>query len=339
MSDADRDDDEDDAMSLIRLAGQRDVPSAQRSAEARALVHAAWRSGIRRRRLRTALLAAAAGLAAMALALLVGRSGRQDPHSARGPLAPGVVVARLDVGGGGVERETASGWVALSVNEPLPAGSQVRCGGRGAGFRLEDGRSVRLGAHSRLRWVAFDRLALEAGAVYVDSGRAAAAASSFEVQTSWGAVRETGTQFEVRLEPAALRVRVREGRVAVLGRGPTLDVASGTELSLTDAGPTRRDLPAHGPEWSWVMALAPAYEIEGRPLHDLLAWASREAGWELRYADAESRRRAQAAELHGSIRGLSPDQAAIAVIPTTGLSHRLEAGVLEIGSDGARDAR
>jgi hypothetical protein len=136
------------------------------------------------------------------------------------------------------------------------------------------------------------------------------------------------------VEPAALRVRVREGRVAVLGRGPTLDVASGTELRIDEAGSTRREVRAHGPEWSWVTALAPAFESDGRPLHEVLAWASREAGWELRYADAESRRRAESALLHGSIRGLRPDEAASAVIPTTGLAYRLGDGVLRVGPAG-----
>ena len=80
-----------------------------------------------------------------------------------------------------------------------------------------------------------------------------------------------------------------------------------------------------------MLALAPTFEIDGRPPHDFLAWAAREAGWELRYADAESRRRAEAAELHGSIRGLRPDEAVVSVLPSTGLPHRLQDGVLWIG--------
>jgi hypothetical protein len=85
------------------------------------------------------------------------------------------------------------------------------------------------------------------------------------------------------------------------------------------------------------MALAPAFEIEGRRLHELLVWAAREAGWELQYADAESRRRAESAQLHGSIRGLRVDEAVIAVIPTTGLTHRLGEGVLRVGPAEAGD--
>jgi hypothetical protein len=329
MSDADEGrGEEDEAMSLVRLAGARPALPPDVTADARAHVHAAWRAGIRRRRARTALLAAAAGLAVVAAVMVSRRDRRETPRTVQATPPP--AVARLAVAAGLVEREAPSGWIALAAGEALPVGSHVRTGAQGAAFAAAEARSLRLAPRSRLKWAAPDRLALEAGAVYVDSGGGAGPAS-FEVLTSWGAVRETGTQFEVRLEEAFLRVRVREGRVAVLGPGPTLDVTGGTELRVAADGATRRALPIHGAEWSWVMALAPPFEMEGRPLHLLLAWAAREAGWELRYADVESRRRSEAAQLHGSIRGLRPDEAVETVIPSTGLPHRLRDGVLEVG--------
>jgi ferric-dicitrate binding protein FerR (iron transport regulator) len=333
MGDADRDEDEDDAVSLVRLAGARPMPSEDRTAEARAYVHAAWRAGIRRRRARTSAWLAAAAVAALALASLARRAAPPQP-AATPPHASGespAVVARLDAAAGLVERETASGWLELEAGARLPPGSRVRTDARGAAFLVEGGRSVRIAAESRLLWDVADRLSLEAGAVYVDSGGGSGPDAPFEVRTPWGAVRETGTQFEVRLEPRGLRLRVREGRVALLGRGPTLDVSRGTELRVDDAGSSRRAIPIHGAEWSWVLATAPAFEMDGRRLHELLAWAAREAGWELRYADAESRRRSEGARLHGSIQGLRPDEAVSAVVPSTGLPHRLREGVLEVG--------
>jgi hypothetical protein len=333
MSDVERGvDDEEDVVSLVRLAGLRPVPSPLRATEVRAHVHAAWRSGIRRRRFRSSgLLLAAAALAAVALAITFRRGAGQEGLVVRVPAAPAAVAW---LGAGSAEREVETGWAPLGAGEPLAAGSLVRTRGKGAAFSAEDGRSIRVGAESRLRFVGRDRLALEKGVVYVDSGRAASTPSSFEVQTAWGAVRETGTQFEVRLEPAELRVRVREGSVALLGRGPTLDVARGTELRVGERGATRRTIPVQGSEWSWVLALAPTFEMEGRSLHDLLVWAAREGGWELRYADAESRRRSEGAQLHGSIRGLAPDEALAAAIPSTGLPYRLESGVLRVGRAG-----
>jgi hypothetical protein len=183
-------------------------------------------------------------------------------------------------------------------------------------------------------------LTLESGAVYVDSGRSGGGDSRFEVHTPRGVVRETGTQFEVRLESAALRVRVREGRVAVTPSEPPLQAGGGTEVRIDDAGVvSQRSIPAYGPDWSWVLSLAPSFEMDGRSPHDFLAWAAREAGFELRYADEATRRQAEAARLRGSIHGVRPDAAVSAVLPSTGLRHRLEAGVLRVESDrGTRDA-
>jgi ferric-dicitrate binding protein FerR (iron transport regulator) len=278
-----------------------------------------------------------ASVAALAVALRTGAF--RQPAVTRAPEAAAVVVARVDAAGA-LEADGESGWTPLTVGDSLTAGRRVRTGPAGAGLRVDDGRSVRLQARSRLRWDARDRLTLESGAVYVDSGRKQGSASSFEVSTPLGAVRETGTQFEVRLDANALVVRVREGRVSLVGRAPEIEVAHGTEVRLDGDRAARRAIPAHGALWSWTLELAPTFEIDGRPPHELVAWAAREAGWELRYADAESDRRARASQLRGSIRGLRPDQAVDAVMPSTGLPHRLQDGVLWIGPSGATpDAR
>lgn len=333
MDDQDREaGDEDEVVSLVRAAGARPVPSPERIADARAYFDAAWRAELRQRRARGVWLRAAAVLAAVAaLAAAVRLAVPRPPAVARAPLDAAVIVARLDAAAGPPEVEGESGWTALAVGESLNAGRRVRTGPGGAGLRVESGRSVRMAARSRLRWDAPDRLTLEAGAVYVDSGRSENARSSFEVVTPLGVVRETGTQFEVRLHASALVVRVREGSVSVVGPYPASEVARGTELRIAGGEAARREIPAHGSDWSWTLELAPAFEIDGRPPHELLAWAAREAGFELRYADAESERRSRAAQLRGSIRGLRPDQAVAAVMPSTGLAYRLDDGVLRVG--------
>jgi hypothetical protein len=331
MDDASRgEDDGDEAVSLLRAAGARPGPSPERTADARAFFDAAVGAELRQRRARGVWLQAAAVLAGVATLAVAVRLGAPRAPAAAPPDA-GKVVARLDAAAGPLEVEGDSGWTPLVVGDSLRAGRRVRTGAAGGGLRAPDGRSVRLAAQSRLLWETPERLTLESGAVYVDSGRGASAASSFEVLTAWGAVRETGTQFEVRIETSRLRVRVREGRVNVVGRAPAVEVARGMELLLDDREATRRAIPVHGADWSWTLALAPTFEIDGQPPHALLAWAAREAGWELRYADDESRRRAQDAKLHGSIRGLRPDEAVVSVLPSTGLPQRLQDGVLWIG--------
>jgi hypothetical protein len=323
MSDIRRTEHGEDEMSLLRLAGPRPAPSPAAAAAAREQVRAAWRAGVRRRRARTGLLAAAAVVAALAVAALALRAARTGPGPAS---ASRLVLASVDVVGA-AELEGASGWTRLAAGDPVRAGSRIRSGAAGVGLRAPGGRSLRMAADSRVLLEAAGRLTLEAGALYLDSGRAAASGSPFEVGTPWGSVRETGTQFEVRLDPEGLRVRVREGRVAV--RDET--AASGVELRVDARGVTRRAFPVHGPEWGWVLSLAPAFEMDGRSLHELASWASREAGWQLVYLDAESRRRSEGAVLRGSIRGARPDEAVLAVIPSTGLRHERKGGVLRIG--------
>jgi hypothetical protein len=344
-------DPEGDAMSLLRLAGARPRPSPEAVAAARAHVRAAWRAGVRRRRARAGFALAAGLAAAVATALLVGGRGAGERVGVGEPPGPrAVVVGSLGAATGLVERETPSGWTSIVVGEAVVAGSRLRTVAGGAGLRAPGGRSVRLGPASRLRWETPGQLALEAGTVYLDSGGRARPGAAFEVRTSWGTLRETGTQYEVHLDGAGLRVRVREGRVALVtgtpdaseapGAGPGAlpeEVAAGNELRVGDRGVERRRFPAHGPEWSWVLTLAPAFEMDGRSLHDLASWAAREAGWELHYSDAESERRSQQAVLRGSVRGLRPDEAALAAVPSTGLAHRVGDGVLRIGPAGSAE--
>ena len=49
-------------------------------------------------------------------------------------------------------------------------------------------------------------------------------------------------------------------------------------------------MPSFGAEWEWSAGIAPALEIENRPLAEFLAWMAREHGWQVRYADERCRR-------------------------------------------------
>jgi ferric-dicitrate binding protein FerR (iron transport regulator) len=108
----------------------------------------------------------------------------------------------------------------------------------GPGIRLRPGARLETSNDSRAALmlidgtaISFDRatlavfenaqhVTLERGAAYIDSGRAAGAESALRVETAFGAVRHLGTRFEVRVAAASMRVRVREGLVAV-ARGAT----------------------------------------------------------------------------------------------------------------------
>jgi hypothetical protein len=196
-------------------------------------------------------------------------------------------------------------------------------------FRLGT-TSVRLDTSSRVALASTGRLALERGAVYLDA-QTPSAGRALTVGTPFADVFEIGTQFEVRLLDDYMRVRVREGAV-VLRRGESArTVAAGEEASLTrdgalQVGPMARQ----DPSWAWVLAVAPPFRLEGNSAASFLRWTTRETGLALRWAGPEVAAAAESIVLHGDATGVPPDQAPAAVLPTCGLSYRLDNGTLVV---------
>jgi ferric-dicitrate binding protein FerR (iron transport regulator) len=194
-----------------------------------------------------------------------------------------------------------------------------------------------------VRLVSATEVELEAGAVYVDTGSdpspGQASGGHLVVRTPYGTARDIGTRFLVRLDPedAPLSVRVRDGRVELERRGALHEAGGGEEMVVrTDGSFVRREAPGHGPAWDWVVATAPAFELEGSTLSELLAWVSRETGWRVRFSEPELAGSADAIVLHGDLNGLRPDQAPFAVLPGAGLEGELDDGVLVVRRGGGR---
>jgi ferric-dicitrate binding protein FerR (iron transport regulator) len=309
---------------LVRLAGPRPAVPVARAMRAEEAVRAAWQASVAARRRRVvATWGAGLALAAM-LALAIGLVFRGAT-----PPAPPTLIGTVERLTGSAELAAADGAI-----QPLAAGARLLSGGvvetAGDGrvaIRLAGGASLRLDAASHLTFTSPSHLVLERGAVYVDSQGGPAVI----VETPLGVVEERGTQFEVRLGGDAVRVRVREGGVNLSSDDGSWDAVPGDELLLTATGALeRRNVPFHGAEWGWIQEIAPAYELEGRTLGEFLAWFGRESGRGVRWADAAEQRRALAVVLHGSVEGLSPDQALAAVLPTCGLAHRLDGAAVTL---------
>jgi ferric-dicitrate binding protein FerR (iron transport regulator) len=166
------------------------------------------------------------------------------------------------------------------------------------------------------------RLTLDHGAVFVDA-EPAARDNDFYVSTPLGVVRHLGTQFEVRLDVGGLRIRVREGTVAIENADGRWVSREGEALRVTRGRPPeRRSIFTYGSEWGWVDELAPPFVLEGSTLGAFLHWASRHHGLRWQYADPELRDRVARIVLHGSIEGLSGEEAFAAVLRTCGLTFR-----------------
>jgi hypothetical protein len=324
---------------LLRLAGPREAVPADRMRRVKAAVHAEWRQQTRARSRRTTVGWSVGALAAAALVLLSVRVAVRDAA----PVAsPPQALATVDAVSGAVRlvpssERGAGGPTLFQVGDHIRVGDGVDTTSGGvAALRLAGGASVRIDRGTRVRVLSGATLVLDEGAIYVDSGAGQDAlprdAPSLEVRTAVGLVRDIGTQFEVRLlSGSALRVRVRDGLVRLSQSRRTHDATPGDELTLDGNGSViRRTVPVYGADWAWAAALARPFELEGQSLRDFLDWIVGENGWQLRFADAAVEQTSLTTVLHGSIQGLTPEEALAAVLPTVGVEHRLENGVLLI---------
>jgi len=318
---------------LLRLAGPR-IPMPQDSARrVKAAVHAVWERKVRARRLRVAYLWTGVMATAASLSfLLLSRPWTQEV------VRPPETVARLErltgvIRGIGPDRQEPA---PLSRGAPVAAGATLETAPQGrAALRLADGGSLRLDMNTRLKLVSATEISLERGALYLDSDRKPSEHASMEVSTPEGVVREVGTQFEVQVASGAVRVRVREGRIAVEGRNGSHEAGAGEQLAIHQNRVARSRVPSHGPHWDWVQRIAPSFELEGESLAGFLDWVSRETGRPIRFDDDRLAHESPAVKLHGSIEGLSPEEALSAVLPTCGFGHRFSEGAVIVGR--ARD--
>ncbi len=319
---------------LLRLAGPRPAAPHEREARVRESVRLEWRASVLQRRRRKWLVGGGVGLAAAAaLVALVGVVYR--PLATPEP-AFGGPVGQVETVAGKVRMRVANdAEQVLRVGDVITAGSVIDTGPLGrAAVRMASGSSLRLDRGTRLRGLTDARVALERGAVYFDSG-AAGAGAPMEIQTPLGVVHDVGTQFEVRLEGERMRVRVREGLVNVDRDGRRYDAGAGVELTVDATGAlSRRSVPIFGPGWEWILAVAPTFELEGQTLDVFLEWVQRETGLSPSFVDPRTAAGAPGVVVHGSIEGMRPDQALEAVLPTCGLVHRVDSGILVIQAEG-----
>ena len=172
----------------------------------RTAVHGAWRDEYvarqvktRRRWLTVAVLLAAAASVVIAFAIRV-------PIRTPAP----VVVAHIDQATG-----RARARLFFGAGDAVMSGSTVTTSAGTLAMTLTSGVHLRLDASSPARVDSATDVALERGAVYVDSAGAhptQPGASPISIHTPAGLVRDIGTQFEVRgwLAPG-IRIRVRDG--------------------------------------------------------------------------------------------------------------------------------
>jgi FecR protein len=316
---------------LVRLGGRRPLPDLAQMSRARAAAHHEWIRAVDRRTRRLSFWSFAGGAI---VAGVLGAAGWSLLRHAPAPV-PGPEIATLRTVTGSMLIASA-GESSRAVNGP---GIRIRAGdrletidGSRAAFEMPGGLSLRLDRDTTAVLETAGRLILESGAVYVDAGPGAVD-SVLNIDTSFGIVRHTGTQFEVRVDESALCVRVREGSIAVEAAGQRWASRAGEGFILARSRPPERHaIAVSGPEWSWVSELAPPFRLEGATAPAFLAWVSREQGWRWEYDNPSLRTRVERIVLHGSIEGLTPEEALAAVLPTCGLTSRREGERLTVSA-------
>jgi ferric-dicitrate binding protein FerR (iron transport regulator) len=311
MSDHDETDDDDAAIAaLLRSAGTRADPPADMAREVQAVVHAEWQRVVaERRRRRTFVWAAAASLCAVAIGTVIAVRLVDDTGQ---PLA---TLQRTD---GDVFVRDQNDWVRVAAGRRIAVGESVRSEGRAA-LAFDNGLAVRLDKGTAFEMETGERLALRAGAVYVDANPDRAH-GAFSVSTPVGDVKHVGTQYLVRMHVDGIEVSVREGRVTIDNAAGNTAASAGERVEVSSNGEVRRGTIAPTAEqWRWAREVAPPFAIENASLAAFLEWTARESGRALVYASAQAQAEAAEVTLHGSIEGLAPDVALEAVLATTPL--------------------
>lgn len=316
---------------LIKLAGVRDMPSPEGMERARQAAQESWTRAlagrgsapVRKSRLTATLgVALAAGIAALAVFVWTSRTA---------PAAP-VLVARIATIVGTASLHAERGEMVARAALPILTGTTLSTREGRVAITFGDSLSLRIDRRTRLRFDSRDQVTLLEGALYVDSG-GINAVPALRIETPAGIVRHVGTQFQVQVMGTATRVRVREGRVLLeRASGVPTDIAAGDELRVVgDDLRWRRGLPSFGADWEWSAAIAPALEIENRPLAEFLTWMAREHGWQVQYADETLQHRTLDIRLHGSLDSLDSAAMLERVALVTGVKLEARAGVLWVG--------
>ena len=324
---------EEAVQGLLREMAPEAVPSAGVRERIRHAVATEWRATLAANRTRTRrdwhrpalALALAASLGVVAVALGIFQLS---------PPTPAPSVATLVRLSGPVEVGVDADWQPVAAGQPLRVGQQLVTGPHGkAALALSRGATLRLDTDTRIAMASIDRVVVKRGAVYLDAGNRPAAGAGLQIDSAFGRTRHLGTQYEVRVSPAEMRVSVREGRVELSGtaRSPSAVAQAGEQLVIGSSGTVaRRAVDRRDARWNWIADVTPPFAIEDRRLAEFLTWVCRETGRELVFTSPEIEATTQSIILRGSVAGLSPDEALAAVMATTNLSYSDDGGRLVI---------
>jgi ferric-dicitrate binding protein FerR (iron transport regulator) len=301
-------DEQDPVAKLLRASRGRPSPDAERFDRAWQTVSAEWRSVLERNRRIRRLRIGAAVLATMVAVTLGALYWRAMPIE--------VATANRVVGEVQVQGNPLQAAQVLLSATTLDTGKDGRTlldWSNGVQVSVDQGSRIELKSQSEIHVVH--------GAVYIDTHSDGSQERRLAVTTPFGTARHIGTRFEVYVDSANTRVRVREGSVSFSSeeRAP-ITIAAGQQLSIGDTIAKLEQGPgSHDSAWGWVRSIAPGFAIEGRSAFEALRWLSETGGMRIVYVDEAARTQAQSSTLRGTIEGLDTRKALLAVLAGSGL--------------------
>ena len=321
--------DDPDAVVRDLLRQPRPAPvDAARAARVRPVVHAAWQDASRGARhwKRSVALAAAALLVFATGLTLVNRMGERVAAPARAPLASTLFVTSEVIFHH--DGQSRAGRVA----EALVPGTRITTNSGRAAIALANGVELRLDSNTAITLDTERSMSLISGALYLDSSHRTGAPETVAIVARGTVIRDIGTRYEVRLTDEELRVRVRDGRVEVLSALGMREADRGGQLRVTPSAILADRAPTAGADWDWIVRATRPPQLEGRPLPEFLAWAEREGGRPIRFADPALERANAATIVYGAIDRLTVEEALDVVLPSCGLARRTDGDIITIVS-------
>ncbi|MEQ9450227.1 MAG: FecR family protein [Pseudomonadales bacterium] len=267
---------------IIKSAGARPKPDPFRKNADKARLRQVWTEEVRNnRRLKLWKMSVPVGLAAavlLAVSLGLPQLGGMDESLGE------ILLTQGEVTHTSVEVDNQSNF--LRTGDLLASKSNSS-----ATIRLKDETIVQLAPHTQITLRDASDVWLHKGKIFVDSP---GIESHVTIRSSWGEIRDVGTQFEVSLSEDSLELAMREGiaEIRLEGNVHTPIVARSSEreadLVLVESGNkiTRTSLKRTAQRWDWTRSGAPDYPGGEYDLASIVKWAARQTGRDISYGSS-----------------------------------------------------
>ncbi len=223
--------------------------------------------------------------------------------------------------------------ISAQPGSQLTLGSSIKTTSSGsATILLPMIGNIRLDSNSQLTFNEMNHLLLESGRIYFESSDNANH-SQIKITTNHGTIKNTGTQFEVQSQSNALSIRVREGSINFDSNYGSQILQSGYQLKTLSSGTSQTNaIDTNDSSWSWIHALAPKFELEGKSLNQYLIWVRREYAVKIEFTQ-DTEQQSRNILLHGDIESLELEQALKVVFSATRLKYEMSGKTLIVSAN------